>query len=475
MFIACGFIQCKSQKQEVTNESHLNVKDFGAKGNGISNDTKAILKADREANAKNKSLYFPNGTYRAHGIKITSDWYGEGSSVIMANKLVKNPTKDPFCSIEHQRNLSVKNLIFNGNVSDDPANWETGYDNFVGQYGLFVKDCNDINIESCQFLNANKSLLRIQGSKKISLSSSKLKKVRGAFGDGIYIKASTEVIIFDCNIEDYTRIGIVVEHASSDIKIENCHIRNGHHGSQQYGHSQFNSGYWFENSGNISLNNCSSTDNENFGFVFSFNKWENRNKNQLSMIACTSKNAPMGFKIASSKITPIRSSITKSKALNCNQGFVANSNHFSDVFEFEDNLVEIYFSNKTKNEIAYMWNVKSNREDQYAKISYVDCKVNHINEVSSFFRSPKTNTADFSCYDCADVEIIIDHCQNTDANTPIVLKSRTSKGKFKLKDSNMDLIAVKKGSQFEIDNVNLSEASKKKMNSNIYKTNISGQ
>jgi len=48
----------------------LNVRAFGAKGDGSSDDTDAIDEAIRTASTANKALFFPAGYYRVTSIDV---------------------------------------------------------------------------------------------------------------------------------------------------------------------------------------------------------------------------------------------------------------------------------------------------------------------------------------------------------------------------------------------------------------------
>ncbi|HYM94282.1 MAG TPA: glycosyl hydrolase family 28-related protein, partial [Chitinophagaceae bacterium] len=64
-----------------------NVKDFGAKGDGISLDTKAINDAiDAAANAGGGTVYFPAGTYLSYSIHLKShiSIFLDAGSVLLA-------------------------------------------------------------------------------------------------------------------------------------------------------------------------------------------------------------------------------------------------------------------------------------------------------------------------------------------------------------------------------------------------------
>jgi hypothetical protein len=55
---------------EEYSDSRLNVKDFGAKGDGHSSDTKAIQEALDAAGKMDGTVWFPSGIYRCHDLKV---------------------------------------------------------------------------------------------------------------------------------------------------------------------------------------------------------------------------------------------------------------------------------------------------------------------------------------------------------------------------------------------------------------------
>lgn len=62
-------------------EAQLNVKMFGAKGNGSWDDSSYIMLADSVADTLNNSLYFPGGSYKVNSVLTpasNSHWIGQG-------------------------------------------------------------------------------------------------------------------------------------------------------------------------------------------------------------------------------------------------------------------------------------------------------------------------------------------------------------------------------------------------------------
>ena len=54
------------------NNTYLNIKSFGAKGDGKTDDTPALLKAMEAATQTEGTVYFPHGNYLIHPVKVPS-------------------------------------------------------------------------------------------------------------------------------------------------------------------------------------------------------------------------------------------------------------------------------------------------------------------------------------------------------------------------------------------------------------------
>jgi len=89
----------------------VSVKDFGAVGDGVTNDTAAIQAAVTSANTTGKTLFFPVGTYLTSGqYSITTEVLGES----LRNTTVKKSANGgPLFTVSG--NGSLRNLTINGN------------------------------------------------------------------------------------------------------------------------------------------------------------------------------------------------------------------------------------------------------------------------------------------------------------------------------------------------------------------------
>lgn len=89
----------------------VNVKDFGAVGDGVTDDTAAIQAANNFAQSLGKGLRFTSGVYPAHGLQMTASWDMEGTA-----KLLFNGSADESCVTCAVDNLSCGSVNIDANA-----------------------------------------------------------------------------------------------------------------------------------------------------------------------------------------------------------------------------------------------------------------------------------------------------------------------------------------------------------------------
>lgn len=185
------------------NGAAVNVLDFGATGDGITNDTAAIQAAIDAASVSGQTVYFPAGTYSivpattkvwegagtmttAFVMRSNMHLWGDGNATI---KLANNcsTTASPkllamFFSNEQLTNLSWRGLVMDMNglnnlISPSAPSSFNRYNqamiHFSGTIGGVAARADYVTIENCSFLNtAGVSCILMQQSNTASVTMS---------------------------------------------------------------------------------------------------------------------------------------------------------------------------------------------------------------------------------------------------------------------------------------------------------------
>ena len=96
MFAGLSSINGQPIRAGAENSSVFNVKDFGAKGDGIASDSAAIQKALDAAGEVQGVAYFPSGNYRCHDLKVHSH-----TMVLAEPKWAYGPDADAVLTIDN--------------------------------------------------------------------------------------------------------------------------------------------------------------------------------------------------------------------------------------------------------------------------------------------------------------------------------------------------------------------------------------
>jgi parallel beta-helix repeat protein len=125
----------------------LNVKDYGAIGDGATDDTAAIQAALTAAAGNGLTVYFPAGYYRVTATLLyggNTSLLGEYGSSWLVNYISASPwilfTADPGATVE---NVVIQNLCFDQRVGT------YGFD--TASYCLGINEAQNIRIERCIF------------------------------------------------------------------------------------------------------------------------------------------------------------------------------------------------------------------------------------------------------------------------------------------------------------------------------------
>lgn len=404
-----------------SNVKTVSVKNFGALGDGSSNDTKAIQAAIDNAMLQGAKVILSSGTYLVTGLKIATSLEGIGNVTIKRIPSNNNGQYD-FCVVGKRNNLSFNNIVFDANSNSLKGSVGKGIP-------LFIYSSQNISISNCKFLNSSMAGLRIENSSNISIDRSEAGNSKGNFGDGFYFAKSQNITVKNSAANNYTRIGFVVENGSSEITFDNCKASFGTNASILRGGTEYNAGFWYENSWNVYTKNCVASKNTHMGFVASGIK-DGLKLAVFTFNNCMSLDNPIGFRVGSNGNVPINAKITKGIAKNVDRGFIATAKNLNDTFEFDD--CEAYMNkipNGSLNNIGFMWESPVSKQNKgYTTLPifiYSRSKIFYNkNEKTSALTDSKSNSGDISTYTGGRAKIVIQDVSNSLTNTDLFLKSR---------------------------------------------------
>ncbi|WP_162818017.1 glycosyl hydrolase family 28-related protein [Niabella yanshanensis] len=412
----------------------INIKDYGAKGNGLSDDTKAVQEAINAAKVRSASVYLPKGTYLVSSITILCNLSGENGTVIK-RKAQQKLSKFDFCLIRNQNNLSLNNITFDGSVKVT-----TKREVIDGGTPLFVYGSRNIQIQNCIFRNSPQSGLRLEASSNIQINYCSAINSNGNFGDGYYFNGCSSVQVRNCKADDYTRIGFVTENNSSNILFDNCRASNGHDGSVLYGGREYNAGFWYENSGNITTIACVAEKNKHYGFVATTGKNVGKvikgDYASYRFENCNSLNNAVGFQVSSVSVA-VRININNCNVVNASRGYVATANNRMDQFYFNNcNITLKPITSSALNSAGFMWEspvtVKS-PGNTLPLFSYKNCYIQYEANVDiEKVIDMKNNNGDISTYSGGKARVEVDNVKNSLKGEETIIKARRGQPVYRI-------------------------------------------
>ncbi len=299
-FLPAGSSAITRTIQEKLRES-ISVKDFGAVGDGTTNDFAAIQAANNAAATQNKALYFPAGIYgintTAAGVALnqTTSWFANNDATI--RRLDFGSTTAYFTLTQFNKTgLVLKGLTFDGQVTtastpttpnNDPpigtyvAAGDSASETFWSQiYGVVLRGAQNAIVQDCTFKNFLRAGFRAdnqfdgnQACKNLIVSDCYIQRTRGIYGDSFYFGGVNNVVVHGCTGYDYQRIGFVlefgdvaIERTPSHVRFSDCYAELGHDGILP----ESNYGFWTEIGQDVVLTNCQ-VNSSGSGFLASGN------------------------------------------------------------------------------------------------------------------------------------------------------------------------------------------------------------
>ena len=255
-----GFIQsnvgAKTRTVQDKLRDQVNVKDFGVKGDGVTDDTAAFVAADAYAATIGAALHIPKPavSYYGSGFRPTTDWYCEpGTLFLNSNRAAISSTGYSFFVVE--RDVTVVNAICDANrintvtgTADIPTGgWTSAnYNAFTGGVAIVVQNGTKPTFINCEGRNGGGLPSWHMTNSSPRLYRCKASGARGNFGDGFFLGSCTGAVLEDCESTDVTRINFVSDQKCAGIRFVRPKATNAHDQGKNYGGTEFNASVWME-------------------------------------------------------------------------------------------------------------------------------------------------------------------------------------------------------------------------------------
>ena len=279
-------------------------------------DTTAQLKA-LASMARQRSLpvrlgprvYLTNGETIFFSTSVT----GAGKAL---TQIRSTATTEAGPVIAVSKSATIENLSIDGNVSPDPQVWtQSNYDGFTGSEGLLI-DADDVVVRQVRVSNVRRAGFKVAfRRKKVTFEDCEAERCRGNFGDGFIAMAARDVLYRNCHARDFTRIGFVADTYLDApkafclaVRYEHCLAEDGHDGSILFGGTEYNAGWWSEQSHLVSYLECHVRRVTHRGFTSTAGDYlaELNSPAEYGYERCTVTDADSGFVIVGLGGVPVK-------------------------------------------------------------------------------------------------------------------------------------------------------------------------
>ncbi|WP_170830736.1 glycosyl hydrolase family 28-related protein [Pseudobutyrivibrio sp. ACV-2] len=200
------------------------VRDFGAVGDGITDDTDAIQQAIYSC--PNGELYFPTGTYViSNVIRIPSNIHIAGdssNSIIIAKEGTKRGAT--MLKIYNASNVKLENICISGNSSVNYENMDT----IGGIHLLDLSTSNNITISNCYFIDNIYAAIRDVNTNNVIVENCSFLNVDCGFITlGKY--NTHDIIVRNCVFDGHRAsepVSLFADGSHDNVLIENNHMSN---------------------------------------------------------------------------------------------------------------------------------------------------------------------------------------------------------------------------------------------------------
>jgi hypothetical protein len=188
----------------------VNVKDFGAVGDNIADDTAAIQAAIDSFSISGGSIYLPAGTYRVTSLIVNRadvSFVGDGRSATILN--LATPAGVSSINITGVNSNPVPIDKTWGAVIDGITFDATGNSN-INTYTILATYAHGLNVRNCSFIYCH-SGISLQDCYSVGIDNVVMYDLKPAFGIGIFINGMLDHYISRVTIDHRTPGGMFRE------------------------------------------------------------------------------------------------------------------------------------------------------------------------------------------------------------------------------------------------------------------------